>query len=262
MREQSETPGTGLAVVTGTTSGIGEAVATLLLERGWRVLGVARRRASITRANYEHVLADLADTAALSATVGPRLGGVAAESRWNRVGLVNNAAHVGLLGPIERIDVERLPSVLATNLIAPIWFMREMLRATPRPTPLRVVNVSTGAAVRGFAGLGAYGSSKAGLRMAGMVLAAEVEESRASRGETRDIAILSFEPGTVDTPMQESARTSSRETLPSLDLFKRFAAEGTLIPASAPAADIVAFLESDREPLFAERRYGTTTGPT
>ena len=244
-----------MALVTGTTSGIGEAVANLLLDRGWHVVGVARRPAAIARANYEHVAVDLADTAALSRLVGPRVGAVATGSR---VGLVNNAAHVGLLGPIERIDVEQLPTVLATNLVAPIWFMREILRATPRSTPLRVVNVSTGAAVRGFAGLGAYGSGKAGLRLAGMVLAAEVEEARASGGETRDISILSFEPGTVDTPMQEIARGSSRETLPSLELFKRFAAEGTLIPPSAPAADIVAFLESDAEPLFSERRYGST----
>ena len=246
-----------VVVVTGTTSGIGNATATRLLERGWRVLGVARRRAPIEHDNYEHVSADLGDTASLSRTVGQRIRALFADRHWDRVGLVNNAADAGLLGPIERFDVDQLPAVLATNLVAPIWFMREVLQATPPSTPLRIVNVSTGAAVRGFAGLGAYGSSKAGLRMAGMVLAAEIEEARTSRDETRNISVLSYEPGTVDTPMQENARTSSRETLPSLDLFKRFAAEGTLIPPTAPAADIVAFLESDGEPLFSERRYGT-----
>lgn len=242
--------------MTGTTSGIGEAVTVQLLGRGWHVLGVARRPAPITHAEYEHLSADLADAAALTRVVGPRLDAMVADKPWTRVGLVNNAAHVGLLGPIERLDLERFPAVLSTNVVAPIWFMREMLRTTPAATPLRIVNVSSGAAVRGFAGLGAYGSSKAALRMAGMVLAAEVEDARAPRGEPRDISILSFEPGIVDTPMQENARTSSRETLPSVGMFKRFAAEGTLIPPSAPAADIVAFLECDGEPVFAERRHG------
>jgi benzil reductase ((S)-benzoin forming) len=245
-----------VAVVTGTTSGIGQAVARLLIERGWHVLGVARRPAQITHPDYEHIVADLADTATLSAAVGPRLGVLLEQGHWNRVGLVNNAAHTGLLGPIERLDVERLPAVLATNLIAPIWFMREVLGSTPRSMPLRIVNLSTGAAVRGFGGLGAYGSSKAALRMAGMVLAAEIEETRASRGETRDVSVLSFEPGTVDTPMQENARTSSRETLPSVDVFTNLAAEGKLVDPVAPATDIVGFLEGDGDPVFSERRYG------
>lgn len=256
----TQPPPKRVAVVTGTTSGIGKATAERLLERGWRVCGVARRRAPIQHDNYEHVSADLGDTGRLSRTIGQHIRDLLVDGHWNRVGLVNNAAATGLLGPIERFDVDQLPAVLATNLVAPIWFMREVLGATPSATPLRIVNVSTGGAVRGFAGLGAYGSSKAGLRMAGMVLAAEIEEGRASRGETRNISVLSYEPGTVDTPMQETARTSSHETLPSLDLFKRFAAEGTLIPPAAPAADIVAFLESDGEPVFVERRHGVKSG--
>ena len=133
--------------------------------------------------------------------------------------------------------------------------MGQVVRRTPAATPLRIVNVSTAAAVHGFAGLGAYGSGKAGLRMAGMVLAAEIDEAR-SRGEQRDVAILSYEPGAVDTPMQVSARSSARETLPSVDLFVGLAADGRLVAPAEPAREIAAFLESGSEPSFAERRYG------
>lgn len=244
------------ALVTGTTSGIGEAVARRLLELGWRVVGLARRDAPIHHANYSHISADLGDTESLIRDVEGRLTSLFTERSWVRVGLVNNAAHPGLLGPIDHLDIAGLPNVLATNLVAPIWLMGHFLRATPPATPLRIVNVSSGAAVRGFAGLGAYASSKAGLRMAGLVLAAEVEETQTFSGARRDVAILSFEPGTVDTPMQLNARSSSRETLPSIDLFTRLAADRKLVPASAPAADVVAFLESDGEPVFVERRHG------
>jgi NAD(P)-dependent dehydrogenase (short-subunit alcohol dehydrogenase family) len=119
---------------------------------------------------------------------------------------------------------------------------------------LRIVNVSTAAAARGFAGLGAYGSGKAGLRMAGLVLAAELDEARA-RGERADVAILSYEPGTVDTPMQQSARSSSRQTLPSVDMFARFAAEQRLVAPEGPAREIVEFLESQPGMSFSEQRY-------
>lgn len=243
------------ALVTGTSSGIGDAVARLLLDTGWHVLGVGRRDAAIGNANYEHCAVDLGDTSRMMRALEPRLAQLLAGAGWARVGLVNNAAHAGLLGPIDQLDVGEFPAVLATNVIAPVWLMKRFLERTARATPLRIVNVSTAAAVRGFAGLGGYGASKAALRMAGMALAAELQDAQARGAEHRDIAILSFEPGTVDTPMQENARTSSRETLPSVDLFKRFAAEGRLIPPSAPASDIVAFLESEGEPVFGERRH-------
>ena len=243
-----------LAVVTGTTSGVGEAVARQLLERGWRVVGIARREATLRHERYGHIAVDLSDLTRLERDVEPRLSELLGEVGLRRVGLVNNAAHVGLLGPIANMDVAQLPAVLATNLVAPIWFMGQVVRRTPAATPLRIVNVSTAAAVRGFAGLAAYGSGKAGLRMAGMVLATEIEEAR-SRGDQRDVAILSYEPGAVDTPMQVSARSSARETLPSVDLFVRLAAERRLVAPAEPAREIADFLVSETATGFSERRY-------
>jgi benzil reductase ((S)-benzoin forming) len=243
-----------LVVVTGTTSGVGEAVARESLERGWRVVGVARRGATLRHERYEHLAADLGDLTRLEHEIGPRLEAVLGEQTLGRVGLVNNAADVGLLGTIANMNVTRLPAVLATNVVAPIWLMGQVIRRVRPPTPLRIVNVSTAAAVRGFAGLGAYGSGKAGLRMAGMVLAAEIEEARA-RGEHADVAVMSYEPGTVDTPMQRSARSSSRETLPSVDMFVRLAAERRLVTPEGPAHEIVEFLESQPETSFSEKRY-------
>ena len=143
-----------LAVVTGTTSGVGEAVARQLLERGWRVVGIARRDATLRHERYGHIAVDLSDLTRLERDVEPRLSELLGEVGLHRVGLVNNAAHVGLLGPIANMDVAQLPAVLATNLVAPIWFMGQVVRRTPAATPLRIVNVSTAAAVRGFAGLG------------------------------------------------------------------------------------------------------------
>ena len=74
--------------------------------------------------------------------------------------------------------------------------------------------MSSGAAVIAYPGLAAYGSSKAALRMAGMVLGVELDEA-VKRGDVeRDAAILSFEPSMVDTPMQADARASSSGVLP------------------------------------------------
>ena len=245
-----------LAVVTGTTSGIGHAVARTLLERGWRVFGLGRRASAIEHDAYEHTRIDLHDIDAFDATLTPRLTTILADRELGRVGLVNNAADPALLGPVPTLDARRLAAVFATNVAAPIWLMGALVRLAPMALPLRIVNVSTGAASRAFPGLAAYGSSKAALRMAGMALAAELETTTDTTLRERDIAVLSYEPGTVDTPMQAWARSQSDDVLPSRDLFARFEAERLLVPPMAPAREIVAFLEGERAPRFQERRLG------
>lgn len=243
----------GTAIVTGASSGIGEAVARELLRRRWRVLGLSRRPGIIEGVRYAHLQVDLADLEALAAAVeaqgSPLVAGAA------RVALVNNAAHIGLLGPVEQLDPARLLEVYGVNVAAPVWLMGWLLRRGRPGAPLRIVNVSSGAAAYPFAGLAAYGSSKAALRMAGMVLATELDGAAAA-GTTRDASILSFEPGVVDTPMQTTARNSPVEVLPSVAFFRQVAAEHRLVPASAPAAEIADYLEGDGHPRFSEQRHG------
>ena len=247
---------TQLALVTGTTSGIGLAVARQLLDSGWTVAGIARRSAEISHPRYHHIAADLAE---LSSSVAPleaaiqRLWGD--HRPWQRVGLVNNAASADLLTSFEAIDPVALLRLYAVNTAAPVWLMGLVVRESPREAVLRIVNVSSGSAMGVFPGLAAYGSSKAALRMAGMVAAAELASHQRQSAPT-DVAILSFEPGIVDTPMQQVARGQPPEKFPSVHLFRDFAARGVLGPPEAPAAEIVAFLESDRQPGFAERRFG------
>src|SRR3989454_5821185 len=52
---------TRLALVTGTTSGIGAALAKQLLQRGWEVAGVARRKPTLENPRYHHLAIDLGD---------------------------------------------------------------------------------------------------------------------------------------------------------------------------------------------------------
>lgn len=242
-----------LALVTGTSSGIGHAVADVLLRRGWHVVGAARRPSTIGHDAYEHLQIDLGDARALIG-IEERLTTLLGDRALRRVGLVNNAADPGLLGPIAHMDVARLNGIFAVNVNAPLWLMGAFVRLTPSATALRIVNVSSGAAVRGSPGLGAYGSSKAALRMAGLVLAAEIENDAMEK--QRRVSIMSYEPGTVDTPMQAYARAQGEDVLPSRDLFLRFAAEGRLVSPAAPAREIADFLESDGGDRFAERRFG------
>jgi len=243
-----------VAIVTGASSGIGLAVANDLLARGWTVAGVSRRRAPIAHERYEQIELDLSDVDAMAATIADRLGDRLASGRWTRVGLVNNAASADLLVPFESIDPRAFARVLTVNVVAPVWLMGFAVRQCPADAALRIVNVSSGAAVAAYPGLAAYSGSKAALRMAGMVAAAELDSAvRPTRGP-RDTAILSYQPGAVDTPMQTAARSQTADRFPWVAMFEMFRSRGMLVAPEEPAAEMVAFLESEDAPRISEKR--------
>jgi len=250
-------PSVKLALVTGTSSGVGAAVARLLLEDSWTVVGVARRAAQLDP-RYQHFALDLADVATTIAALERDVAPVLTDRRWQRVALVNNAADVGQLTSVDQIDPLTLPPLYAVNVAAPIWLMGFLLRTCPQRAALRIVNVSSAAAVQAFPGLGAYSSTKAALRMAGMVLAAELDAPVRRRSAPTDVAILSYEPGLVDTPMQTLARSQPAESFPSAQMFHDFKSGNMLVPPDAPAGEIVAFLEADGQARFTERRFGVS----
>jgi benzil reductase ((S)-benzoin forming) len=242
-----------LAIVTGTSSGIGAAVAEALLREGWSVVGLSRRRAGFGDPRYRHLQVDLSDLARLREVADGELAPAIREGKWRRIGLVNNAGAVGSGRPLEESDPQHLASVFAVNAVAPIFLMGFVVRVAPSTTRIRIVNVSTGAAVRAIPGLGDYGASKAALRLASTTFAAELTSDERPGGPRRNAAVLSYFPGVVDTAMQNSARSPGRPW------YRRFAdllARGELLPPEAPAREIVEFLSGDGGEPFVERRIG------
>lgn len=245
-----------IAVVTGTSSGIGAAVAGQLLQKGWQVIGIARRVSVLKDTNFRQLSLDLSDVHASPVAIEREVGAVLDGQPWTRIALVNNAAMAGDLGPLEQLGAPDLLGAYALNVVLPTWLMGFVIRHARPEAAIRIVNVSTGAAVHPFPGLGAYGASKAALRMAGMILGQELESPRRDGRTVDDIAVISYEPGVVDTEMQTSARTKSPNDFPWVGTFVEFKRQGMLVRASVPAAEIVELLESEHLTAFSERRLG------
>lgn len=227
-----------------------------LLQNGWQVIGVARRPAPIRHPQYQHLRIDLSDLDETTSVVANTIVPVLTSQNWTRVGLVNNAALGGQVGPLERIDPRALTQMFTVNAATPIHLMGVFVQRAPADTSLRIVNVSTGTAVRPFPGLAAYGSAKAALRMAGMMLGAELDSPLRRGAAPIDVSILSYEPGAVDTEMQTETRNLPVERFPWVQVFKDFKANGLLVTPDKPAAEIVAWLGGDGHPRFSERRLG------
>jgi len=243
--------GVRVAVVTGTSAGLGCEVARALLASGWSVIGVARRAAPVDHAAYRHERVDLGDLAAVEALAG-RLGTDRSVAQATRLGLVNDAAQLGPVGPLTRLRASDLARAHAVNAIAPLLLSGAMARIAG-DRPLRIVDVSSGAATRARAGRTAYSSSKAALRLGGMALAADA----AARigGTARDLAVVSYEPNMVDTAMQAENRAARPEELPDVGMFVALQADGKLVPPDRPAAEIARLLARDDLPAFSERRF-------
>ncbi|MFT5139493.1 MAG: benzil reductase ((S)-benzoin forming) [Lysobacterales bacterium] len=241
-----------VALVTGTSSGIGEAIVFELLNRDWDVIGISRRAVDFENPRYSHLCIDLADVKRLAIEVEEKLLHVISNPDLERFALINNAADVGLLGTVDQIDPTAMLRTYTINTAAPIWLMGWLVRNGRDELIKRVVNVSTGAAVKAYAGFGAYGNTKAALRMAGQVLATELESSTRPGMDT---SVLSYEPGVVDTQMQETVRSSSVETMPIVGYFQQLNENGLLVAPAGPAKEIVDYIESDGHEVFEEHRF-------
>ena len=131
----------------------------------------------------------------------------------------------------------------------------DVLTREGAPVP-ELLLISTGAAVHAFPGLGDYGASKAALRMAGMIMAEELSSDHRPGGKRPDAAVLSYEPGVVDTDMQVQARSPAGGESPWNQPFKDFAAQGVLERPEDVVGNIVDFLSGEGSQPFVERRYG------
>lgn len=240
------------ALVTGASAGLGLATARCLLERGWQVVGVARRAAPIDHPQFVSLRCDLADAAALVEAFDDDWAAAHALASRPRVGLVNNAAILGPVGPISAADPAAITHALALNVTAPAW-LTGRFAGWVGGVPLRVVNVSSGAAHKPYAGWATYCASKAALLRLGETIGAETDSMPALKG--RDIALVGFAPGVVDTAMQGEIRGYPADELPMVQRFLDLEAHGQLLPPALPARAMADLLERDDLPPFHETRY-------
>lgn len=244
-----------ICVVTGTSSGIGAALVPTLLEQGWEVFGIARREADVQHEAYTGVSLDLADLEAVQTYFD---GGFLREvnlAGYGRIGMVNNAAALGTLGPQDTLSPGEMARVFNLNTIIPIWLMGFFLKHSQQ-CPLVIVNVSSGLATVPRAGLTTYCASKAALRIAGLVAAEDVENFEGYAGRAGNTAIVSYSPGTVATAMQENMRGNSTGTLPSVQRFVDLYEQKKLKPAEHPSREIAALLSRSDLPLHSEITFG------
>ena len=228
------------AIVTGTSRGLGRAIALQLLEQGWKVTGISRNQ-SIEHEKYIHVCADLTDSNcvnALSLGLNPD-----AEEYM----LIHNAGTLGEIGYVGEVSDAMIQQGFQLNLITPSILTNQFLQETQHKKRT-VVAITSGASKNQYDGWGMYCSSKAGLDAYFAVVMKEVELRN-----DKNTRIYSIAPGVVDTSMQEQIRRSDKHSFSNLARFTELKELNQLDSAENVAKKIISFMFSENP--FKNGRY-------
>jgi NAD(P)-dependent dehydrogenase (short-subunit alcohol dehydrogenase family) len=156
------------ALVTGSTSGLGRAIAVEMAREGAAVVVTGR-----DQGRGEAVAAEITDAGGTASFVPAELGNegataqlveTAAEQMNGMTVLVNNAAGGGAAdGPVGDLSTEAWDAILRVDLTAPMWCARAAIPHMKRAGHGSIVNVSSRQAERASRGFAAYIAAKSGM---------------------------------------------------------------------------------------------------
>jgi 3-oxoacyl-[acyl-carrier protein] reductase len=213
-----------VALVTGGSSGMGEATADELARRGWNVAVMSR---STVKKDFFSLKGDVAQDADC------RRVAQAVLDKWGRIdALVNSAGTTKFVAhaDLEGLSAEDFLAILRVNLVGPFQMIRACAPALKAARGC-VVNLSSVASILGTGSSIAYAASKAALDTMTFSLA---------RALGPEVRLNIVAPGYVRTPWQVAAHGAQGAS----DLERRFAEKAPLkaAPEAQDVADAVAWL--------------------
>jgi 3-oxoacyl-[acyl-carrier protein] reductase len=219
------------ALVTGSSRGIGAAIARCLAREGMDIVLHGRAPSEPLSAVAEDVRAlgrkvevlcfDVTDARAVESAIGPLAESGGVDVLVNNAGVVSDA-------PFPVMPVEAWTSVLETTLGGFYRVTRPLVMPMVGRRWGRIINVSSISGVIGNRGQVNYAAAKAGLVGATKALALELAK--------RNVTVNAVAPGLIDTDMVKNAPVA--EILPHIPMRRLGRAE--------EVAELVAFLASDR----------------
>ena len=251
-------------VITGASTGIGQATAKLLLDRGFRVFGSVRKQADADRlksefgANFTPLLFDVTDEAAVLAAAREVRAALDGKTLF---GLVNNAG-IAVAGPVlelaadefrRQMDVNVIGPVIATQAFGPLLGSDPSLKG-PKG---RIVMISSVAGKNGNPLTSAYSASKHAIE--------GLSESLRREMMLFGIDVIIVAPGAVKTPIWSKAEEVDISTyrnspfFPALEKIRKFMLHlgETGLPAEKIAETVAAALTSAHPRV----RYQITPDP-
>ena len=197
------------ALVTGSTRGIGRAIAAMLAQAGARVVVCGREGAKAEAVAREigaamGVALDVGDAASIEAAVG------AVEKALGGVDILVNNAGITKDNLLLRLDDAQWDAVLDANLKGAFRTVKAVLKGMMKRRAGRIINITSVVGLMGNKGQANYAASKAGL--------IGFTKSVAREYASRNILANCVAPGYIETDMTaalpEEARAALFQTIP------------------------------------------------
>ena len=228
-----------LAIVTGTTKGIGAALRDVLAADANNLV-ITLSRAPTAVASPLNIQLDVSDPTAIEPAFAEAMVHLG-NQQFEHAVLINNAGVVSPVGAFDQINAAETAHNLMVNVAAPMILSRLFANSLRERARQRlIVNISSGAAKRAIAGWSAYCAAKAALEMATRVAAAEASVN------DQTLSICSLAPGVVDTAMQGLIRETTASEFPDVARFRAMKADGVLRDPHDVATEIVALIANGK----------------
>lgn len=215
------------ALITGASRGIGRAVAGLLAERGYRLVLVARKAATLDdvaatlrhvhKADVQTVAVDLADAKAVQAALAPVL------AQLPRLDVLVNSAGIFRFGT-DTLGMDDMQALLATNVQAVHQVCGLCLPLLRAAQGAHVFNVASIAGIESFAPIAGYAASKHAL--------VGYTQSLARALVSEGIRVTALCPDVVDTDMGAPSGLPREQMIATADLCRAIDFVMSLSPAA------------------------------
>jgi short-subunit dehydrogenase len=188
-----------LVLVTGASSGIGQALALEFSSKGALVAFVGRNAARLNeavaaaRSSGKAYVFDLSNIGGIKGLIE------SVEDDFGRpIDMVVHAAGTATVGKVEETPIAAMQETVITNLVAAIGLSQAVLPGMRARHAGRLVLITSGAANFGVPGEAAYSASKSGLERFSEALRIELAES--------GVSVCVVSPGPVETPLMRNPR--------------------------------------------------------
>ena len=190
-----------VALVTGASQGIGEAIARRLAQKGMRVIGSAR-----TLNRLEAAMARLVQNGGEAVGIPCDLADPAATARlaheacrlYGRLDVLINNAGAPLKKPFHECTDAEWMHVLAVNSMAPFILCRELLPALQKSPHATIIQIGSVMGIKGYEHQSVYAASKHALMGFTKVMAQELQ--------SHNIRVHTINPGGVNTALVQTMR--------------------------------------------------------
>jgi short-subunit dehydrogenase len=192
-----------VAIVTGASAGIGEAVARQLGQAGAKVVLAARSEAKI-REIAAQVPGSLAVPTDMRKPEDIKLLVQKAHDTFGRVDILINNAGQGMRAPVESIDINDYRSIIELNVIGPLIAMQEVIPLMRKQGGGMILNVSGLVSKIYYPQIAAYASTKYALNCLSLTARQELEKDH--------IAVSIFLPKMTATDFGQNVKGETYES--------------------------------------------------